>query len=101
LQGKYAAGNAPIDRETINVVSALTHKRIESLCEENIIQLGMFDEKNIAEVAHSMGEKPNKIQRRLKTLDEHTRHSENFKNGRGQKARYEKLFARRGANKIF
>jgi hypothetical protein len=42
---------------------------------------------------HGVGENLNKIDRRLKTLDEHIRHSENFKNGRGQKARYEKLYA--------
>jgi hypothetical protein len=40
-----------------------------------------------------VGDNLNKIDRRLKTLDEHIRHSENFKNGRGQKARYEKLYA--------
>jgi transposase len=39
-----------IDHDTVKVVSALTHKKIESLMNEEVIQLGMFDEKNIVEV---------------------------------------------------
>jgi hypothetical protein len=42
---------------------------------------------------HDAGEKLKKVERRLKTLDEHVRQSENFKNGRRQKAHYEKLYA--------
>ena len=34
-----------------------------------------------------------KVNRRMETLDEHIRHSGNFKNYRGQKAQYEKLTA--------
>jgi TfoX/Sxy family transcriptional regulator of competence genes len=40
-----------------------------------------------------VNEKFKPIERRLKTLDEHLRHSENFKSYRGHKARYEKLYA--------
>jgi hypothetical protein len=42
---------------------------------------------------HDAGEKLKKVERRLETLDEHIRQSENFKNGRRQKAHYEKLYA--------
>ncbi|MDR1322238.1 MAG: hypothetical protein LBK56_12595, partial [Gracilibacteraceae bacterium] len=42
---------------------------------------------------HDTGERLKKVERRLKTLDEHIRQSENFKNGRRQKAHYEKLYA--------
>ncbi|GHU55971.1 hypothetical protein AGMMS49975_18540 [Clostridia bacterium] len=41
----------------------------------------------------SLGERLNKIDRRLKTLDEHIRHVDNFKKYRGYKAQYEKLYA--------
>lgn len=39
-----------IDHELIKVISALTHNDIQVLCDKNIVQLGMFDEKNIVEV---------------------------------------------------
>jgi hypothetical protein len=39
-----------IDHDTVKVVSALSHKKIQSLRERNTIQIGMFDEKNIVEV---------------------------------------------------
>jgi transposase len=39
-----------IDHETVKIISALTHTRIKALMEEEIIQLGLFDEKNIVEV---------------------------------------------------
>jgi hypothetical protein len=42
---------------------------------------------------HDAGEKLKKVERRLETLDEHIRQSENFKNGRRQKTHYEKLYA--------
>jgi transposase len=45
-QAKYEQ----LDHETVKVISALTHSKIQSLCEEEIIQLGLFDEKNIVEV---------------------------------------------------
>jgi hypothetical protein len=42
---------------------------------------------------HGVGGNLKKVERRLKTLGEYIRQSENFKNGCGQKARYEKLCA--------
>ena len=45
-QAKYEQ----LDHETVKVISALTHAKIKSLCENKIIQLGLFDEKNIVEV---------------------------------------------------
>jgi len=41
----------------------------------------------------AIGNKLKPIERRLKTLDEHLRQSENFKSGRGHKAQYDKLYA--------
>jgi hypothetical protein len=38
-------------------------------------------------------DKLKKVERRIKTLDEHIRHSENFKSYRGYKAKYEKLYS--------
>jgi hypothetical protein len=40
-----------------------------------------------------VGDKLKPVERRLKTLDEHIRHSENFKACRPIKARYDKLYA--------
>lgn len=45
-QAKYKQ----IDHELVKVVSALNHSAIRTLCEKEIIQLGMFDETNIVEV---------------------------------------------------
>jgi len=45
-QAKYEQ----IDHEFVKVVSALNHGSIKKLCEDKIIQLSMFDEKNIVEV---------------------------------------------------
>jgi transposase len=39
-----------LDHDTVKVVSALSHKKIQSLCEKRTIQHSMFDEKNIVEV---------------------------------------------------
>jgi transposase len=39
-----------LDHDTIKVISALTHGAIKSLCEEEVIQLGLFDERNIVEI---------------------------------------------------
>jgi transposase len=65
IKGKYGIGNVvfvgdrgmvtmaqyeKIDHDTVKVVSALTHKKIQSLCGEDTIRIGMFDEKNIVEV---------------------------------------------------
>jgi hypothetical protein len=41
----------------------------------------------------ALSDKFKPVERRLKTLDEHIRHSENFKKHRGHKALYEKLYA--------
>jgi len=45
-QAKYEQ----IDHGLVKVISALTHSKIQSLCEKDVIQLSMFDEKNIVEV---------------------------------------------------
>jgi transposase len=45
-QSKYEK----LDHETVKVISALTHSAIQTLCEKETMQLGMFDEKNIIEV---------------------------------------------------
>jgi transposase len=65
LKGKYGIRNVvfvgdrgmvtmaqyeKIDHDTVKVISALTHSRIRALCDEGMIQIGMFDEKSIVEV---------------------------------------------------
>jgi transposase len=50
-QSKYEQ----LNHELVKVITALTHGAIESLLEKEIIQIGMFDEKNIVEVVE--GEK--------------------------------------------
>ena len=45
-QAKYAQ----IDHEFVKVISALNHSAIQKLCEKQVIQLSMFDEKNIVEI---------------------------------------------------
>lgn len=40
-----------IDHDTVQVISALTHNNIRKLCEQEVIQLGLFDEMNIVEVS--------------------------------------------------
>jgi len=45
-QGKYEQ----MSHETVKVISALTHNAIKQLCEREIIQPNLFDEKNIVEV---------------------------------------------------
>jgi transposase len=40
-----------IDHDVIKVISALTHNNIRELCAQKVIQLGLFDEKNIVEVS--------------------------------------------------
>jgi septal ring factor EnvC (AmiA/AmiB activator) len=42
---------------------------------------------------HSVGEELKKVNRRIKTLKEHIKHSENFKENRKIKTQYEKLYA--------
>jgi transposase len=39
-----------IDHSVVKIISALTHSKIKSLLEEKIIQIGLFDEKNIVEI---------------------------------------------------
>ena len=39
-----------MDHEAVKVVSALSHSAIQSLCEKEVIQPSLFDEKNIVEV---------------------------------------------------
>ena len=39
-----------MNHEAVKVISALSHATIKSLCEKEIIQLGLFDEKNTIEV---------------------------------------------------
>jgi transposase len=45
-QAKYEQ----IDHDLVKVISALNHGTIQALCDKEIIQLGLFDEKNIVEV---------------------------------------------------
>jgi len=45
-QAKYEQ----LDHDLVKVVSALNHSAIQSLCEKEVVQLSMFDEKNIVEV---------------------------------------------------
>jgi len=44
------ANNEKINHEWVKVISALTHGKLRAMCEEEVIQLSMFDEKNIVEV---------------------------------------------------
>ena len=39
-----------LNHELVKVISALNHNAIKTLCEKEVIQLSMFDEKNIVEV---------------------------------------------------
>jgi len=39
-----------IDHQTVKTISALTHNNIKTLCEKEVVQLSLFDEKNIVEV---------------------------------------------------
>jgi len=45
-QAKYEK----INHNLVKVITALTHDKIQELCKTEVIQLGMFDEKNIVEV---------------------------------------------------
>lgn len=42
-----------IDHGTVKVISALTHSNIRKLCDEETIQLSLFDEENIVEITDS------------------------------------------------
>jgi transposase len=39
-----------INHDTVKIISALNHKNIHTLCNKGVVQLSMFDEKNIIEV---------------------------------------------------
>jgi transposase len=41
-----------INHDTVKIISALNHKNIQALCDKGIVQLSMFDEKNILEVVN-------------------------------------------------
>lgn len=43
-------GYEKLDHDTVKVISALTHSAIKSLCEKGVMQISMFDEKNIVEI---------------------------------------------------
>jgi transposase len=63
-----------IDHDTVKVVSALTHKKIQSLCEKETIRIGMFDEKNIVEVVdgnarYCLCKNPEMAKKETKTRD--------------------------------
>jgi transposase len=45
-QAKYEQ----IDHETVKVISALNHNKIQELCDKGTIQLSLFDENNIVEI---------------------------------------------------
>jgi transposase len=47
-QAKYEK----LNHDIVKVISALTHSNIQELCDDKVVQLGMFDEKNIVEVIH-------------------------------------------------
>ena len=65
------------------------------LTDNNIQDMAGLDEKFKSMIGRQLdiGDKLKPIERRLKVLDEHMRHSENFKSGRGYKAQYDKLYA--------
>lgn len=54
---------------------------------KQIDHMAMYEEQG------SLSEKLKPIERRIKTLDEHLRHSENYKSGYHHKVQYEKLYA--------
>ena len=70
-----------------NMLNFLTANGIKDMAglEEKVMD--MYGEQR------SISEKLKPIDRRLKTLDEHLRHSRNYKAYRGYKAQYEKLYA--------
>jgi hypothetical protein len=74
-------------KEAAKVLNFLTNNNISTLPElrEKI--------SDIYGRQFEMGDRFKPIDRRLKTLDEHIKHSENFKAYRGYKARYDKLYS--------
>jgi hypothetical protein len=74
-------------KEAAKVLNFLTANNISTLPELRE-KVGDFYGRRL-----EMGDKLKPMDRRLKTLDEHIRHSENFKACRGCKARHDKLYA--------
>jgi hypothetical protein len=74
-------------KESAKVLNFLTDNNISTLTELRK-KVSDYYGRQLA-----MGDKFKPIDRRLKTLDEHIKHSENFKDYRGYKARYDKLYA--------
>jgi len=70
-----------------NILNFLTANNIMDMAGLDGFLGGMFSKQ------FAINDKLKPIERRLKTLDEHLRHSENYKNYRGHKAQYEKLYA--------
>ncbi|MDR1891487.1 MAG: MobA/MobL family protein [Oscillospiraceae bacterium] len=70
-------------------------KVLNFLTENHITDMAVLNAKvsGMNAQLYGVGDKLKKVERRLNTLDEHIRHSENFKNNRGHRARYEKLYA--------
>ena len=65
------------------------------LTSNNIQDMAGLDEKFSSMIGQQLaiGNKLKPVERRLKTLDEHIRQSENFKSGRRHKTQYDKLYA--------
>ena len=79
---------------TINSLKAAANL-LNFLTENNITDMSDLEKKVIAMYGkHSdIGGKLKSVDRRIKTLEEHLRHSGNFKGYRGHKAQYKKLYA--------
>lgn len=75
------------------VYNFLTDNGIENMAELEEKVMAMYEEQG------SLSEKLKPIERRIKTLDEHLRHSENYKSGYHHKVQYEKLYAKHEAIK--
>lgn len=75
------------------VYNFLANNGIESMAELEEKVMAMYKEQG------SLSEKLKPIERRIKTLDEHLRHSENYKSGYHHKVQYEKLYAKHEAIK--
>jgi hypothetical protein len=87
--GESKTGYAKIRdlQEAAKVLNFLTSNGISTLPELRELVSDMYGRQL------AVGDKFKPVERRLKTLDEHIRHSENFKAYRGHKARYDKLYA--------
>jgi ATP-dependent exoDNAse (exonuclease V) alpha subunit len=74
-------------KEAAKVLNFLTENHISTLAELRE-KVGDFYGRQLA-----MGDKFKPLERRVKTLDEHIKHAENFKAYRGYKTKYDKLYA--------